>query len=64
MEILIIFLLEKNAPKNIKSICKYNFAEILLKDLCENKEGKWDIISLRYFNPVGAHNSGLIGGNL
>jgi len=22
---------------------------------------KWNIISLRYFNPVGAHSSGLIG---
>jgi len=22
---------------------------------------KWNIVSLRYFNPVGAHSSGLIG---
>lgn len=32
--------------------------ETILKDLCNSK---WNIISLRYFNPVGAHPSGLIG---
>ena len=34
--------------------------ERILQDMCiANK--KWNIIALRYFNPVGAHKSGLIG---
>ena len=34
--------------------------EFLLKDLAkEDKE--WNIVLLRYFNPIGAHKSGLIG---
>lgn len=38
--------------------------ELMLKDLkLSDKENKWNIISLRYFNPVGAHPSGLIGEN-
>ena len=36
--------------------------EVMLKDLCKS-DSKWNIISLRYFNPVGAHESGLIGEN-
>ena len=36
--------------------------ELMLKDLkTSDTENKWKIISLRYFNPVGAHPSGLIG---
>uniref|UniRef100_A0A146M7E9 UDP-N-acetylglucosamine 4-epimerase n=1 Tax=Lygus hesperus TaxID=30085 RepID=A0A146M7E9_LYGHE len=38
---------------------KYMTEEIL-KDLC-NAIQDWGVISLRYFNPVGAHVSGLIG---
>ncbi|XP_076766107.1 UDP-galactose 4'-epimerase isoform X2 [Xylocopa sonorina] len=38
---------------------KYMVEEIL-KDLCESDKA-WSIISLRYFNPVGAHSSGQIG---
>jgi UDP-glucose 4-epimerase len=34
--------------------------EGLLEDLCEHDE-KWKAISLRYFNPIGAHPSGLLG---
>ena len=34
--------------------------EELLKDLA-NSEPRWSIALLRYFNPVGAHESGLIG---
>lgn len=33
--------------------------EEMLMDIA--KTGSWNIISLRYFNPVGAHESGLIG---
>jgi UDP-glucose 4-epimerase len=34
--------------------------EDILIDICKSNE-LWNIISLRYFNPIGAHNSGLIG---
>ena len=36
------------------------FIEQILKDLY-NSDNTWDICILRYFNPVGAHESGLIG---
>ncbi|XP_043252895.1 UDP-glucose 4-epimerase [Colletes gigas] len=38
---------------------KYMVEEIL-KDLCISDKA-WSIVSLRYFNPVGAHSSGQIG---
>ncbi|MBD9009682.1 MAG: UDP-glucose 4-epimerase GalE [Clostridiales bacterium] len=34
--------------------------EYILKDLCKS-DPDWGVILLRYFNPVGAHKSGLIG---
>ena len=34
--------------------------EYLLKDLAK-KDSSWNIVLLRYFNPIGAHKSGLIG---
>lgn len=36
------------------------FVEEIMKDLCTSDKS-WNIISLRYFNPVGAHPSGEIG---
>ena len=36
--------------------------EILLKDIFQS-DNSWKIINLRYFNPIGAHSSGLIGEN-
>ena len=36
------------------------FIEQILKDTY-NSDNSWDICILRYFNPVGAHESGLIG---
>lgn len=36
--------------------------EQFLHDVCRS-DPNWAIICLRYFNPVGAHNSGLIGEN-
>lgn len=36
------------------------FIEYILKDLY-NADNSWNIALLRYFNPVGAHESGLIG---
>ncbi len=38
--------------------------EEILKDLSHTKSGNnWKIANLRYFNPVGAHHSGIIGEN-
>lgn len=34
--------------------------EYMLKDLCA-KDKSWNVALLRYFNPIGAHKSGLIG---
>ena len=36
------------------------FQEVILKDLYAADNG-WTVVLLRYFNPVGAHESGLIG---
>lgn len=36
------------------------FVEEILKDLYKS-DNTWDICILRYFNPIGAHKSGLIG---
>ena len=35
--------------------------EDILQNLFESKDSKWKISNLRYFNPIGAHPSGLIG---
>lgn len=34
--------------------------EDMCRDICQG-DNEWDIILLRYFNPVGAHPSGYIG---
>lgn len=34
--------------------------EQVLHDVC-NADGTWSVVALRYFNPIGAHASGLIG---
>ncbi len=34
--------------------------EKLFEDLC-NSDALWNVVILRYFNPIGAHESGLIG---
>ena len=36
--------------------------EEILKDLCAS-DPEWSAVCLRYFNPIGAHESGLIGEN-
>jgi len=35
--------------------------EQLLLDIYNSDPGRWNVINLRYFNPVGAHSSGLLG---
>ncbi|KAF9195032.1 hypothetical protein BGZ51_005996 [Haplosporangium sp. Z 767] len=37
------------------------YIEEILRDTAASEPGKWNIILLRYFNPVGAHESGRIG---
>ncbi len=37
--------------------------EKILETLYESERNKWNIANLRYFNPIGAHESGLIGEN-
>ncbi|MDR0248957.1 MAG: UDP-glucose 4-epimerase GalE [Oscillospiraceae bacterium] len=44
-----------NPYGNTKCAC-----ETLLRDLCRS-DGAWAVALLRYFNPIGAHPSGLIG---
>ncbi|CAL1275695.1 unnamed protein product [Larinioides sclopetarius] len=44
---------------NVYGRTKYA-VEQMLADICR-AEKQWNIISLRYFNPVGAHPSGLVG---
>jgi UDP-glucose 4-epimerase len=35
--------------------------EEILRDSCQTSKGQWGVNLLRYFNPIGAHPSGLIG---
>jgi UDP-glucose 4-epimerase len=35
--------------------------EEMMRDVCRVDESEWRVTLLRYFNPVGAHHSGLIG---
>ncbi|MBX2808456.1 MAG: UDP-glucose 4-epimerase GalE [Cellvibrionaceae bacterium] len=35
--------------------------ETLLRDACNQPQSPWQVSLLRYFNPIGAHPSGLIG---
>jgi len=37
------------------------FVESVLRDLYNSAPGYWNIVILRYFNPVGSHESGLLG---
>ena len=37
--------------------------ELFLNDIYESEKSQWKIISLRYFNPIGAHSSGMLGEN-
>lgn len=50
---------KKNVPKNPYGASKLKVEKILEEKFHQNND--WSIISLRYFNPVGAHSSGKIG---
>jgi UDP-glucose 4-epimerase len=48
----------------LKAANPYGRAKIMIEDICRDlaaSEEGWHIALLRYFNPVGAHPSGLIG---
>ena len=55
--------LHENSP--IKPINPYGMTKItienFLNDIYKSEPNKWKIINLRYFNPIGAHDSGIIG---
>jgi len=50
-------ILEPVSPYGNTKLC----IEKMLKDIFKSKKDVWKIACLRYFNPVGAHESGLIG---
>ena len=53
---------EKSAVKPINPYRRTkSTVELILNDLYLSDKNKWKIANLRYFNPVGAHASGLIG---
>lgn len=53
---------EETPPKTLNPYANTKLtAEIFFEDLCSSKGKNWNIISLRYFNPIGAHSTGLIG---
>ena len=59
-------LLNENSrlqPSNPYGFTKLTI-ENFLKNLCLFNSFEWKIISLRYFNPIGAHPTGLIGESL
>ena len=47
-------------PSNVYGRTKYMVEEVLI-DLCKRPNNKLKASLLRYFNPIGAHKSGLIG---
>ena len=58
-------LLNENSninPNNTYANTK-NTIEVFLKDLYKSSSNEWSIINFRYFNPIGAHDSGMIGEN-
>lgn len=48
------------APESVYGRTKM-MTELIIKDVTDSAPDKWRAISLRYFNPAGAHPSGLIG---
>ncbi len=58
-------LIDENT--SISPITPYGFTksaiEIILENIFNSESNNWRIANLRYFNPIGAHSSGLIGEN-
>ena len=47
-------------PSNVYGRTKF-MVENIFRDICNANKGTWQAILLRYFNPIGAHPSGLMG---
>lgn len=52
----------------LKSVCAnpYGWTKSMLEQILmdmQNADPKWNVVLLRYFNPIGAHPTGLIGEN-
>ena len=61
---MVLILEQINESCKIKPVNPYGHTKAAVEDLLTdlyNSNKKWSIISLRYFNPVGAHTSGQIG---
>jgi len=50
------------SPTNPYGKTKYVIEQIL-NDIFNSSDNKWRIANLRYFNPIGAHESGILGEN-
>lgn len=54
--------IDEDAPRSC--VNPYGWSKLMIERILEDivaAQKEWSIVSLRYFNPVGAHNSGLIG---
>jgi len=53
--------IDENHP--LKATNPYGQNKIDIENMLadKSKDGKWKVVSLRYFNPIGAHTSGLLG---
>ncbi len=54
----------ENYKKNPCNV--YSKSKSIIEDICfdiSHANSNWSIVSLRYFNPIGAHRSGLLGEN-
>jgi len=54
--------LDENSPAGIALTNPYGKTKYMIEEILRDLKG-WNIILLRYFNPVGAHESGKIGEN-
>ncbi len=53
---------ENSTPQALNPYTNTKLAvEGFLNDLNNSEKGEWNILSLRYFNPIGAHHSGFLG---
>ena len=57
-----------NENSNISPINPYGSTKVAIENICNDifnnsSKNDWRIVNLRYFNPIGAHSSGLIGEN-
>ena len=58
-----MFLLQRNALRaRLLILMAKGMLEEILTDI-QKADPEWNVILLRYFNPIGAHESGTIGEN-